>query len=195
MKDFEYPSITLDEALKLPSILTVSTRKSITILGGLIHNKLIHLSIYYGKNEISSSIIFSLLFRCGCSLFYHKYNTTLEKINKLHSDKVLACDDAYMDLLETPLTIRFKFGIEKHTVTISETDRKYIRRMSRILNCTMMDLGSYIILKAISSATVETTPKYIIDECIEKVAVFEHGMDVMINTRKKILEVGTKPGE
>lgn len=187
MKECDYLPISLDAAMKLPAILTVSTRKTIAIIDGLNNGKLMRLIRHYRKNDLSESFVFSLVFRSGCTLFYHKYNNILENLVKCECDRIF--NNESFPELDTSLAIQFKFGTEKYRVTISDTDRKNIKRWSTLLDCTMMDLGSYLILKAISSATPETTPQYLIDECLEKVAAFERGIDVVIKIRTEILKI------
>jgi len=187
MKQSEYLPLHLDEALNLPSILTVSNRKPITIIDGLKHDKLMRLVSHYEEHELSESVAFSLMFRSGCTLFYHKYNDILENLCEIEYD--MFCSEVPIPDVSTSLSIRFNFGTKRYKVIISDADRKNIKWWSKILECTMMDLGSYLILKAISSATTKTTPQYLIDECIEKVTAFEHGIDAVIKIRTEILKI------
>jgi hypothetical protein len=184
-----YLPLPLDDALVLPSILTVSNRRSIQIIDGLEHNKLMRMVLYYGKYELSKSVVISLIVRSGCTLFYHKYNEVIENLAKCEYDRWFDSDSIPEVFSFTIQFEQFKFGTERHKITINDTDRKNIKRWSKTLDCTMMDLCSYLILKAISSATTKTTPQNIIDECVEKVTSFEQIIDVVIKTRTEILKI------
>jgi len=187
MKERDYLPISLDDAMELPTILTISTRKTIAIIDGLEDGKLMRLVRHYGKNDLSAAAVFASIFRSGCTMFYHKYNNILENLVKCECDRIF--NNELFPEMSTSLTIQFKFGTEKYKVTISDADRKNIKWWSKTLDCAMMDLGSYLILKAISSATTKTTPQYLIDECIEKVTAFEHGIDAVIKIRTEILKI------